>query len=50
MDTNKNLAAKSETVNSDPYEDGWIVKIKMHNTNEIDLLMTADHYEATIGD
>jgi glycine cleavage system H protein len=50
MDTNKNLAAKSETVNNDPYEDGWIAKIKMHNTNEIDLLMTADHYEATIGD
>ena len=50
MDTNKNLAAKSETVNNDPYEDGWIVKIKMLNSNELDLLMTADHYEATIGD
>lgn len=50
MDTNKNLAAKSETVNNDPYEDGWIVKIKMLNSNELDLLMTADHYEATLGD
>jgi glycine cleavage system H protein len=50
MDTNKNLAAKSETVNNDPYDDGWLVKIKMLNSNELDLLMTADHYEATIGD
>lgn len=50
MDTNKNLAAKSETVNNDPYEDGWIVKIKMLNSNELDLLMTAEHYEATLGD
>ena len=50
MDTNKNLAAKSETVNNDPYDDGWLVKIKMLNSNELDLLMTADHYEATLGD
>jgi glycine cleavage system H protein len=48
MDANRNLTSKSESVNNDPYEDGWIAKIKMHNTNEIDLLLTAEAYEATL--
>ena len=35
-------------VNSDPYGDGWIVKIKLSEPNEVADLLTADAYEAVV--
>jgi glycine cleavage system H protein len=35
-------------VNSDPYGLGWIIKIKMSDTSELDELMSADEYEALV--
>jgi len=34
-----------EAVNNDPYEAGWMVKVKMDNTGEADALMSAAEYE-----
>lgn len=38
-----------ELINSDPYGDGWIVKIKLSDPSEIDQLMDADAYKELIG-
>lgn len=35
-------------VNSDPYGDGWIVKIKLSEPDEVADLLTADAYEAVV--
>jgi glycine cleavage system H protein len=36
-------------VNSDPYGDGWIVKVEIANPADLDGLMTVDAYKAHIG-
>lgn len=41
---NENLEDAPETVNSDPYGEGWIVKIKIADTSELDELLSADAY------
>jgi glycine cleavage system H protein len=38
-----------DLVNSDPYGDGWIVKLEIQNADEIDTLLSADDYKALIG-
>ena len=35
-------------INEDPYEKGWIVKVKMSDTSELDGLLDAEAYEAAI--
>ena len=37
-----------EIVNQSPYEDGWMIKIKMSDKSELDKLMTADAYRKMI--
>jgi glycine cleavage system H protein len=36
-------------VNSDPYGGGWLVKIRLADTAELDGLLNADQYKALIG-
>ena len=36
-------------VNSDPYGDGWIVKIKLSNPDEVAELLSAEAYEGVVG-
>ncbi|MDA3944204.1 MAG: glycine cleavage system protein GcvH [Bacteroidetes bacterium] len=45
---NEALEDAPETVNKDPYGEGWIVKIKFTNKAEIDALLDADAYKALI--
>jgi glycine cleavage system H protein len=42
---NENLADAPETINDSPYDDGWLIKIKLSNPDEISDLMDADSYE-----
>jgi glycine cleavage system H protein len=42
---NESLADEPETVNSDPYGSGWMVRLKMSNPSEVDSLLTAAEYE-----
>lgn len=37
------------TVNRDPYGEGWIVKIELSDPSEVEALMDAAAYEATVG-
>ena len=45
---NEVLADSSETVNNDPYHDGWMYKIRMSDPVELDDLMDADAYDAQV--
>src|SRR5512145_2810878 len=42
---NEALADEPETVNSDPYGEGWMIRVKMSNPGEVDSLLTAAEYE-----
>ncbi|MFM2286246.1 MAG: hypothetical protein RLZZ543_1743 [Bacteroidota bacterium] len=43
------LEGSPETVNSDPYGDGWMIKVKMSNPGETSGLLSAADYKALIG-
>lgn len=42
---NESLADKPETVNSDPYGEGWMIRMRMANPGAVDSLLTAAEYE-----
>ncbi len=46
---NEELEEKPEVVNSDPYGDGWIIKIKISDPSEIDDLLSDEAYKELIG-
>jgi glycine cleavage system H protein len=43
--TNEALADTPEKVNTDPYGDGWMIRIQMSHPGEVDSLLTAAEYE-----
>ena len=49
IEVNANMDASPESVNSDPYGDGWMVKVKMSNPSEVDGLMSHADYVAMVG-
>jgi glycine cleavage system H protein len=44
-EVNEALQEGPESVNTDPYGDGWMMRIKMKNPGEVDSLLTAAEYE-----
>ena len=44
IDSNEKLADQPDLVNSDPYKQGWIIKIQVENKEELDDLMTHEEY------
>lgn len=46
---NDALESSPESVNSDPYGAGWMIKIKISNMAEVDGLLSADAYKELIG-
>jgi glycine cleavage system H protein len=47
-EVNEELADEPELVNKDPYGKGWMVKIKMADTSELDDLMSDEDYQKMI--
>ena len=45
---NEDLEANPEVVNTDPYGDGWMIKVTFSDASEIDNLLSASEYEALI--
>ena len=45
---NPDLADDPASVNKDPYGKGWIVRVKMKDTKELEGLLTAEQYAASI--
>jgi len=48
VEANTELTKKPETVNSDPYGEGWMIVIKLSNSKEMDGLMSAADYEKLV--
>lgn len=46
---NDSLESAPETVNSDPYGAGWMIKIKIADASEVDSLLSAEAYTELIG-
>ena len=46
---NDALEQDPETVNSDPYGDGWLVKIEMSDSSQVEGLLNADQYQELVG-
>ncbi len=46
---NSELEAAPETVNANPYEDGWMVKIKPSDESQLEGLLSADDYTSLVG-
>jgi len=49
IEFNSALESNPESVNSDPYGDGWMVKVELSNPSEIDGLLDAAGYQALVG-
>ena len=49
LEVNENLEDSADLVNSDPYGDGWLIKIKPTNLNEKDDLMKSAAYKELLG-
>jgi glycine cleavage system H protein len=45
---NDALGDKPETINEDPYGEGWLVKVRLSNPSETESLMDATEYQATL--
>jgi glycine cleavage system H protein len=48
VEVNDALDSAPETINQDPYGQGWLVKVKLSDPSEASLLMSAEEYAATL--
>ena len=48
LEVNEELDSKPELVNKDPYNEGWMIKIKMSNPDQLNDLLSADQYKELI--
>ena len=48
IEVNDNLESSPELINEDPYEEGWILKIKISNKDELGGLLSNSDYEKMI--
>jgi glycine cleavage system H protein len=47
-EVNPNLNTNPESVNNDPYGEGWMIKMKVANTSDLDQLLTAEAYQKLV--
>ena len=50
LELNKDLETSPEDVNNDPYDKGWMIKMKVSNPSDIDNLLTSEDYKKLIGE
>lgn len=48
LEFNENLESNPELVNSDPYGEGWMIKVKISDASQVDSLLDAAAYEGII--
>jgi glycine cleavage system H protein len=49
VEVNTALAESPETINDEPYDQGWLVKVKLSDPDETSSLLDASAYTATLG-
>ena len=48
LEFNETLEDAPELINTDPYNEGWIIKIKMSDKSQLDNLLSAEAYKAIV--
>lgn len=48
LEYNEELSSKPEIINNDPYDQGWVVRIKVSDPSEVDELLTPGQYRELI--
>ena len=48
VEVNEALASGPEAINDDPYESGWMVKVRLSDPSEVDSLMDAAAYQESL--
>jgi glycine cleavage system H protein len=49
LEFNTRLESEPELINSDPYGDGWIIKVSVSDVSALDALLNADTYKELVG-
>jgi glycine cleavage system H protein len=49
LELNSNLDSQPDSVNKDPYGEGWMIKIKLTNTSEVGELLKPEAYKSLVG-
>tara|TARA_B110001450_G_scaffold242474_1_gene252835 strand:- start:307 stop:687 length:381 start_codon:yes stop_codon:yes gene_type:complete len=49
IEFNESLEEEPEKVNEDPYGEGWMIKIKVTDSTDLDSLLSADDYNSLVG-
>jgi glycine cleavage system H protein len=50
VEVNKKVVDEPETVNADPYGDGWLVRIRLSDPSETDSLLDVDAYKQVVAE
>jgi glycine cleavage system H protein len=50
LEVNQKVVSEPETVNADPYGDGWLVRIRLTDPTETDALLDVDAYKQVVAD
>lgn len=50
LEFNESLEDSPESVNDDPYEKGWMIKLKLSDPSSVDKLLSAEDYKELIGE
>lgn len=50
VETNDTLSGSEATINESPYQNGWMIKVRLKNPDETAELLTADGYKTEIGE
>jgi glycine cleavage system H protein len=50
LEVNARVVEAPETVNEDPYGDGWLVRIRMSDPSEVDTLLDAEAYKSFLAE
>ena len=50
LEVNAKVVEEPETVNDDPYGEGWLIRIRLSNPSETDSLLDVDAYKQVVAD
>jgi glycine cleavage system H protein len=50
LEVNQKVVSEPETVNSDPYGDGWLIRIRLSDPSEVESLLDVEAYKQVVAD
>jgi glycine cleavage system H protein len=50
LEVNAKIVEEPETVNADPYGEGWLVRVRLSNPGEVESLLDVDAYKRVVAD